>query len=63
MRRYDECISNVLFPFAPVYNSEGVSGECIAEALTLKRCYEIRHLNLAYTGIKVFEIENWMALK
>ncbi|KAK7255171.1 hypothetical protein RIF29_28575 [Crotalaria pallida] len=34
---------------------EGVSGECIVEVL--KRCCEIRHLNLAYTGVKFFEIE------
>ncbi|KAK7389495.1 hypothetical protein VNO78_24593 [Psophocarpus tetragonolobus] len=35
---------------------EGVSGECIVEVL--KRCCEIRHLNLAYTGMKVFEINS-----
>ncbi|TKY64607.1 F-box/LRR-repeat protein 4 [Spatholobus suberectus] len=34
---------------------EGVSGECIVEVL--KRCCDIRHLNLAYTGMKVFEID------
>ncbi|KAL2338189.1 hypothetical protein Fmac_012635 [Flemingia macrophylla] len=34
---------------------EGVSGECIVEVL--KRCREIRHLNLAYTGMKVFDID------
>ncbi|KAK7349116.1 hypothetical protein VNO77_06219 [Canavalia gladiata] len=33
---------------------EGVSGECVVEVL--KRC-EIRHLNMAYTGISVFEID------
>ncbi|KAG5008788.1 hypothetical protein AAZX31_07G024800 [Glycine max] len=33
---------------------EGVSGEGIVEVL--KRCCEIRHLNLAYTGMKVFEM-------
>ncbi|RHN58486.1 putative leucine-rich repeat domain, L domain-containing protein [Medicago truncatula] len=33
---------------------EGISGECIIEVK--KRCYEIRHLNLAYTGIEKFEI-------
>ena len=33
---------------------EGVSGECIGDVL--KRCCEIRHLNLAYTGMKVFEM-------
>ncbi|KAK7294037.1 hypothetical protein RJT34_16920 [Clitoria ternatea] len=34
---------------------EGVSGECVVEIL--KRCCEIRHLHLAYTGIEVFEID------
>ena len=33
---------------------EGISGECIVEVM--KRCYEIRHLNLAYTGLEKFEI-------
>ncbi|KAK2432394.1 F-box/LRR-repeat protein [Trifolium repens] len=33
---------------------EGISGECIVEVM--KICYEIRHLNLAYTGIEKFEI-------
>ena len=32
-----------------------ISGECIAEVF--KRCCEIRHLNLAYTGVKVLEID------
>ncbi|XP_020239142.1 F-box/LRR-repeat protein 2 isoform X1 [Cajanus cajan] len=34
---------------------EGVSSECIVKVL--KRCCEIRHLNLAYTGMEVFEID------
>lgn len=33
----------------------GISGECIVEVL--KRCCEIRHLSLAYTGVKLFEID------
>jgi len=33
---------------------EGISGECIGEVM--KRCYEIRYLNLAHTGIEKFEI-------
>ncbi|XP_027344901.1 F-box/LRR-repeat protein 2-like [Abrus precatorius] len=33
---------------------EGVSGECVVEVL--KRC-EIRHLNMAYTGMRVFDID------
>ncbi|XP_061340046.1 F-box/LRR-repeat protein 4-like [Gastrolobium bilobum] len=33
---------------------EGISGECVVEIL--KRCCEIRHLSLAYTGMKLFMI-------
>ncbi|XP_024638483.1 F-box/LRR-repeat protein 2 [Medicago truncatula] len=33
---------------------EGITGECVAEVM--KRCYVIRHLNIAYTGIEKFEI-------
>ncbi|ESW07789.1 hypothetical protein PHAVU_010G159100 [Phaseolus vulgaris] len=38
-----------------IIGCEGVSGEGIVEVL--KRCSEIRHLNLANTGMKVFEID------
>ncbi|OIW11988.1 hypothetical protein TanjilG_02195 [Lupinus angustifolius] len=34
---------------------EGISGECIVEVLN--KCCEIRHLNLSYTEVKLFEIE------
>lgn len=34
---------------------EGISEECIVQVL--KRCCEIRHLNLAYTGMKQFQID------
>lgn len=34
---------------------EGVSGGCIVEVL--KKCCDMRHLNLAYTGIKELEID------